>query len=405
MSGLKINELIVVAAMASTGVSTAQAQYAVLNMTSSNGGALDTDANLVNPWGLAANPAASGVWWVANVGTGTSTLYTPDGTVEPLVVLIPSAGGDPAGTPTGIAFNGGRGFVVTNGAQSGPAAFLYGTQDGTIAGWSPAFPVTFTSQAVIVVDESASNASYTGLAIANNMLVAADFANAEVDLFDSSFNPIEGSGAFEDLTLPAGYAPFNIRTIGDRVYVTYALSDGAGGVSTGLGNGFVNVFDVNGVFVQRLVSNAELNAPYGVAEAPPTFGQHANRVLVANLGDGRVNAYHHDTGGFHGYLLTNGAPVEIAGLHDIAFGTATASNTLFFTAGDGDDGLFGTINVAGGGTPTDGDLNDDDVVDGADLGILLANWGDATQFPAADFNGDGQINGADLGNLLANWTP
>jgi uncharacterized membrane protein len=51
-----------------------------------------------------------------------------------------------------------------------------------------------------------------------------------------------------------------------------------------------------------------------------------------------------------------------------------------------------------------GDLNRDDVVDGADLGILLAAWGPADG-SSADLNGDGEVNGADLGLLLAAWGP
>jgi hypothetical protein len=47
-----------------------------------------------------------------------------------------------------------------------------------------------------------------------------------------------------------------------------------------------------------------------------------------------------------------------------------------------------------------GDLNGDGVVDGADLGILLSEWGG----PGADLNGDGVVDGADLGILLAAWS-
>lgn len=53
------------------------------------------------------------------------------------------------------------------------------------------------------------------------------------------------------------------------------------------------------------------------------------------------------------------------------------------------------------GSPAD--LNGDGVVDGADLGLLLAAWD--TSDPAADLNGDGNVDGADLGLLLASWTP
>ncbi len=50
--------------------------------------------------------------------------------------------------------------------------------------------------------------------------------------------------------------------------------------------------------------------------------------------------------------------------------------------------------------PGDGDLNGDGVVDGADLGALLAAWGT----PDGDLNGDGTTDGGDLGILLSNWS-
>jgi len=63
------------------------------------------------------------------------------------------------------------------------------------------------------------------------------------------------------------------------------------------------------------------------------------------------------------------------------------------------------------GCPTEtegvlGDLNGDDIVDGADLGILLSSWGpcaDPNDCPA-DLNGDGTVDGADLGILLSEWS-
>jgi enediyne biosynthesis protein E4 len=47
------------------------------------------------------------------------------------------------------------------------------------------------------------------------------------------------------------------------------------------------------------------------------------------------------------------------------------------------------------------DLNRDGFVDGADLGLLLGDWG-GTGF--ADLNADGVVDGADLGLMLASWT-
>jgi len=49
------------------------------------------------------------------------------------------------------------------------------------------------------------------------------------------------------------------------------------------------------------------------------------------------------------------------------------------------------------------DLTDDGVVDGNDLGSLLAAWGAAGG--PADLTGDGVVDGNDLGQLLAAWGP
>src|SRR5439155_27150250 len=100
-----------------------------------------TDANLVNPWGITASP--SGPFWVADNGTGVSTLYNSAGAPSPLVVTIPPpAGGTGPAAPTGIAFNGSSGFAVTANGATAPAAFLFVTEDGTISGWSPAVDAT-----------------------------------------------------------------------------------------------------------------------------------------------------------------------------------------------------------------------------------------------------------------------
>lgn len=48
------------------------------------------------------------------------------------------------------------------------------------------------------------------------------------------------------------------------------------------------------------------------------------------------------------------------------------------------------------------DRNRDGAVDAADLGIVLAHWGDAGG--AGDVNGDGFVNMADLASLLSSWT-
>ena len=54
----------------------------------------------------------------------------------------------------------------------------------------------------------------------------------------------------------------------------------------------------------------------------------------------------------------------------------------------------------------DADITNNHIVDGADLGSLLAFWGPVNPvLPQADINRDGVVNGADIGILLANWGP
>src|SRR5579863_8885134 len=63
------------------------------------GKAPNTDAHLVNPWGLSRG--ASTDWWASDTGTGVSTLYDGSGNIASLVVTIPPASGTGTGSPTG----------------------------------------------------------------------------------------------------------------------------------------------------------------------------------------------------------------------------------------------------------------------------------------------------------------
>ncbi|HEY4589256.1 MAG TPA: TIGR03118 family protein, partial [Thermoanaerobaculia bacterium] len=180
----------------------------------SNGGvpAEHVDTDLVNAWGLAAS--AAGPWWVNAADSGKSLLYNGQGVKNSLVVAV-------AGAPTGIVFNGGTSFVLPS---AGAARFLFASEDGTISAWSPSLAPN--TQAVVVVDNSAAEASYKGLAIdstsAGTRLYAANFHDARVDVFDGSFAPVTVAGAFTDPGLPAGYAPFGIQTLAGSVFVAYA---------------------------------------------------------------------------------------------------------------------------------------------------------------------------------------
>ena len=306
------------------------------------------DAGLVNAWGLVASTTSP--WWVADNGTDRSTLYNGNtGAKVPLTVSVPSA-------PTGIVFNGGSGFVVSRGTASGPARFIFATEEGTVLGWNPAVALT---QAVVAVDNSAGGAVYKGLAIASTAsgdhLYAANFRAGTVDVFDASFHPV--SGGFTDPGLPPGYAPFGIRNLGGTIYVTYALQDADKKDDVaGVGHGFVNAFDTAGKLLRRVASQENLNSPWGLVLAPPDFGFFSGDLLVGNFGDGKINAFdpgaQRDNGEYQqrGRLHSvDGRPLVIDGLWGLAFGSGSPAsgprNTLFFTAGPSDEqhGLFGSL--------------------------------------------------------------
>jgi hypothetical protein len=70
----------------------------------------------------------------------------------------------------------------------------------------------------------------------------------------------------------------------------------------------------------------------------------------------------------------------------------------------GSPDIVATVKLTVTGTCS-ADLFADQVVNGADLGILLSQWGDATPTTISDINRDGVVNGADLGILLSQWGP
>lgn len=306
------------------------------------------DAKLLNPWGLVANPTA-GLFWVADNHSGLATVYAPTGGASVLDVKIPGPADQDGGftsAPTGQVFNPAP-------ADFNGDKFIVDSEDGTIAGWQ-----TSGQPFVRRVDDSADS-GYKGLALIKNgtagELVATNFHKGTVDVFDSTYAAVSNPGFVDAGTpaLPAGFAPFNVASLGSSVYITYAKQDAdkADDVS-GAGNGYVSVFATDGTFVKRLVSGGALNSPWGMAVAPASFGALAGTLLVGNFGDGAVNAYDATTGELRGSLWDSKGPLIIRGLWALVVGPKTATSdftsSVFFTAGPNDeqDGIYGKLDVA-----------------------------------------------------------
>jgi uncharacterized protein (TIGR03118 family) len=309
-----------------------------LNANKAGYQAMHINPQLHNAWGLSASPG--GTFWISAADGGVSFVYTNKGVQKIFPpVTIPSHIPGAPGNPTGNIFNATPDFIVPG--TSSTAKFIFASEDGTVSGWNGG------GAAVVVADRSGESAGYTGLAIANddgsNFLYVANFAGHKVDVFDKNFNYVSGK-PFSDPNIPEEYAPFNIRTINNMLYITYAVVGPDGDDVTGAGLGYVDVYWPNGTLSKRIGTKGTLNAPWGIAEARPVLIGMSG-LLIGNFGDGRINVFDWD-GNFKGQLSLAGKPVEIDGLWAIDNSVAnTSTRQLYFTAGPNEeaDGVFGFL--------------------------------------------------------------
>jgi uncharacterized protein (TIGR03118 family) len=319
------------------------------------------DPFLVNPWGISMT--ASSPFWVANNGSSTTQLIRGDVGGAPVVLNpSPQTVTIPGQLPTGTVANPvATEFVLPGACAAAPcgANFIFASITGNITGWDPNAPAAGSTTAVTAASQPGH--VYTGLAYANNgsgnFLYAADFANGTIDVFDSSFalQPA-ASFPFADPTIPTTmgntYHPFNIQAIGGSLYVAYAKVGTDGEDEEGVGNGFVRRFNANGVRDLTFgINNGALNSPWGITQAPASFGIFGGALIIGNFGEGNpsIHAYNPTTGAFLGTLQDeSGNGIVIDELWALVFGNGGAGgdpNTMYFTAGtaEEDHGLFGKL--------------------------------------------------------------
>jgi len=312
--------------------------------------AVITDPDLKNAWGVSFSPSSP--FWVSDNGTGKATLYSVNPATDTpvkqgLTVTIPGAG-----NVTGQAFNS----FASGGAFNG-APFLFVSEDGTISGW----PGAGNTLAVVLQTGSPDNV-YKGTEFAkvgdHGYLYAANFKQGKIDVVKGDNGAPNLTGSFTDPGLPNGYAPFNVRNLNGTLYVAYALQGAdKSEEAKGPGQGIVSAFDLQGNFLGRIGTAGTLNAPWGLAIAPPSFGPLAGDLLVGNFGDGTINAF--KLGGSptpDGQLLgLDGNPLAVDGLWALTVGnngSGGSNQKLYFTAGPDDEelGLFGFLSLPDGGS-------------------------------------------------------
>lgn len=380
-----------------------------------------TFPDLVNAWGLANRPkGAGGHFWVGAGGKSFQFVgdvtESSDAQVQKLfqdglkIVTIPGADADTsdasAGKTTGVVFNPApitsdlfyvhdQPVEAEGGPLNGSARFIVATDSGKISAWTELdFEdriVRHDGPANLVFDGQPQGMQFLGIALtpSGDKLLAADFgAEPQVRTFDKDWqlvpttgfaNPFATGDAIDPAAPekgrkaePGDPAPFNVSTVGNRVFVAYATTkaDRADATAFDAGEedsldkdqeqaaggrpdkGKLAEFDADGKLVRILGDGKRLNAPWAVTVAPEGFGPLSGKLLVGNFGGaGHVLAYDDATGKFADYLRdADGKPVAIEGLWALMFGNGDSlgdADSLYFTAGPGDekDGLFGRLRL------------------------------------------------------------
>jgi uncharacterized protein (TIGR03118 family) len=258
---------------------------------------LVTDAELAGAWGLAFNP--SGPAWISANQADQTVVYDQAGNLL-LRVPMPS--------PTGQVFNP-RAADSFSGDR-----FIIASETGQVIGWQPG------GTAVRFADPSAA---YTGIAFAETKggprLYLTDHANGRIQVLTDLYRPITLEGDFSEPGVECGSSPANIVNFLDRLFIAYSGKKG----------GYVNVYDLEGKLITRLIS--DLSSPWGMAFAPWRLKGQAVELLVAD--EGRILRYR--------VSFRGGVPVAYFGgpLDDIFIEGLRAleffGDQLFFTASPG----------------------------------------------------------------------
>ena len=319
-----------------------------------------------------------------------------------------------AGKITGVVYNGApligtpvasthfrvAGQTIGSGASAtafdGSARFVFVTDSGKVSGWtdrsSTGAVVRADGAAEEKYDGEADGSAFFGVAIKPDTwdtMWLADFgANPQIVTLDKTWAKVHTQGfanpfasgpivAGAKTAVPGDPVPFNIQVLSEgataRVLVAYAISqaspdpmaapgsfyaaeedalDAAAEAASGNkpGKGRLAEFDLAGKLVRIYADDQRLNAPWGVAIAPASFGKLSGALLVGNFGGaGRICAFDMVTGQYIDDLRgADDKPVAIAGLWALQFGNGESlgdSHALYFAAGPEDekDGLFGSL--------------------------------------------------------------
>jgi uncharacterized protein (TIGR03118 family) len=334
-------------------------------------GAAIIEPLMQNPWGIAIRPAGfGGHFWLGAAGTAKSIQYVGDVGGTPLfqdaLDLV-----DTGGPTSGVAFNPGSQFVITQNHANGPITaatkFFFANLGGSITAWTER-PLSgggfdHPTDSVTVVDRTATGSSFIGVTVVadGQKMLAADFgADAQLRSYNGQFEeqaPLANIFRPGGQKVPGGFEAFNVQALGDRVFATYGRQVPPDPNQAPPAQGRLVEFDSSGKVVAHWRGRGYLNYPWGVAQAPKDFGLYGGCLLVGNFGDGTVVAFHPKLKVALDYVRDrDGKRIVIDGLWGLQFGNGASlgeANHMYFAAGPNKevDGLFGKLQASAAPLP------------------------------------------------------
>jgi uncharacterized protein (TIGR03118 family) len=308
------------------------AKFEKVNLTSDvQYSAKKYDSTLKNPWGIVL---MNDTLWVAVNGSGTLQNYSLEGKLLNSVMVDASSG---ISAPTGLVKYHKDKFLITDGTVSLPSKLITVTENGTINGYN--YEVNKMHTKIAFSDPTKV---FKGCDIYNGMLYVTNFASGHVEIYNGSWTFMKH---FTDPALFAiGYAPYNVKIIDKKVFVCFAEQDSAkhDGIP-GIGNGYVDVFDLSGSLDLRFSSRDSLNEPWAIIPYCIDINKKKkNVVVIGNFGDGRINIF-----SSNGKLIgcatdCRGNPYTLDSLWGL---TKDYDENIYFAAGinNESDGMIGIL--------------------------------------------------------------
>src|SRR5262249_53561730 len=101
-----------------------------------------------------------------------------------------------------------------------------------------------------------------------------------------------------------------------------------------------------GALIARVASQGTLDAPWGLAIAPASFGAWAGSLLIGNFGNGHIGVFDAVTHSFIDEVRDgHGNPISVDGLWALTPGNGGSADLIYMSAGPLDEsvGLFAVL--------------------------------------------------------------